>query len=126
MTYALFADIASLILILCGGVLVLSAAIGVARFQDPMSRIHFVTKPQTVGLVFTILGAVIRVTGSENFGVAERGDLGILFLLVLFAMLTSPVTAQRMTRISRREGLYAEDDRISRNDHPATRQMRRK
>ena len=126
MSYGFFADVASLILIFAGALLVLSAAIGVARFQDPMSRIHFVTKPQTVGLVFTILGAAIRVTGSESFGVAERGDLGILLLLVVFAMTTSPVTAQRMTRISRREGLYAEDANISRNDQPATKQMRRK
>ncbi|WP_191373807.1 monovalent cation/H(+) antiporter subunit G [Corynebacterium stationis] len=126
MSYALFADVVSLILIFAGALLVLSAAIGVARFQDPMSRIHFVTKPQTVGLIFTILGAGIRVTGSESFGVAERGDLGILFLLVVFALATSPVTAQRMTRISRREGLYADDEHMSRNDQPATKQMRRK
>ena len=64
MSYALFADIASLVLIFAGALLVLSASIGVARFLDPMARIHFVTKPQTVGLVFTILGAGIRVTGS--------------------------------------------------------------
>ena len=80
MSYALFADVVSLILIFAGALLVLSAAIGVARFQDPMSRIHFVTKPQTVGLIFTILGAGIRVTGSESFGVAERGVLGIFIL----------------------------------------------
>src|SRR5699024_3537799 len=126
MSYALFADIASLVLIFAVSLLVLSATLGVARFLAPMARIHFVTKPQTVGLVFTILGAGIRVTGSESFGVAERGVLGILFLLVVFALATSPVTAQRMTRISRREGLYADDDQMSRNDQPATKQMRRK
>src|SRR5699024_4365992 len=126
MSYALFADIASIVLIFAGALLVLSASIGVARFLDPMARIHFVTKPQTVGLVFTILGAAIRVTVSESVGIAERGDLGILFLLVVFALATSPVTDQRMTRISRREGLYADDDQMSRNDQPATKQMLRK
>src|SRR5699024_11058628 len=126
MSYAHFADIASLVLIFAGALLVLSASIRVARFLDPMARIHFVTKPQTAGLVFTILDAGIRVTGAESYGVAERGDLGILFLLVVFALATSPVTAQRMTRISRREGLYADDDQMSRNDQPATKQMRRK
>src|SRR5699024_2523591 len=124
MSYALIADIVSLVLIFAGALLVLSAAIGVARFQDPMARIHFVTRPLAVGLVSTVLGAGIRVTGAQSFGVAERGDLGILFLLVIFALATSPVTAQRMTRTSRREGLYADDDNMSRNDQPATKQMR--
>src|SRR5699024_4737968 len=123
---ALFADIASLVLIFAGALLVLSASIGVARFLDPMARIHFVTKPQAVGLVFAILGAGTRVPGSESFRPADRGDIAILFSLVVFALATSPVTAQRMTRISRREGLYADDDQMSRNDQPATKQMRRK
>src|SRR5699024_3224206 len=120
MSYALIADIVSLVLIFAGALLVLSAAIGVARFQDPMARIHFVTKPQTVGLVSTILGAGILVTGSESFGVAERGDLGILLVLVIFALASSTVTAQRMTSISRPERLYADDDNMSRNDQPAS------
>ena len=126
MTYSLIADIVSLILIVCGALLVFSAAVGVVRYKDTMSRVHFVTKPQTVGLLLTMLGALIRVTGSETFGVAERGDLGMLFLLVLFAMMTSPVTAQRMSRIARREGLYGKEDDMTRNDRPAGKSMRRK
>ena len=91
-----------------------------------MARVHAISKPQTTGLIFTILGALIKVTGSEDFSVAERGDLGILILLVLFAMITSPVTAQRTSRIARREGLYGPAESMSRNEHPATRSMRRK
>src|SRR5699024_1383499 len=119
-------DIASLVLIFAGALLVLSASIGVARFLDPMARIHFVTKPQTGGLVFTILGAGIRVTGYESFWVAERGDFRMLDLPVVFAVATSPVPAQRTTRISCRVGLSADDDQMARNDQPATKQMRRK
>lgn len=126
MTYSLIADIVSLILIVCGALLVFSAAVGVVRYEDTMSRVHFVTKPQTVGLILTMLGALIRVTGSETFGVAERGDLGMLFLLVLFAMMTSPVTAQRMSRIARREGLYGKEEDMTRNDRPSGKSMRRK
>jgi len=57
---------------------------------------------------------------------AERGDLGMLILLVLFAMFTSPVTAQRTSRIARREGLYGSEESMSRNDRPAGRSLRRK
>lgn len=126
MTYSFFADVVSLILISAGALLAFSAAVGTARFADTMSRVHAVTKPQTTGLVLTILGALIRVTGDEDFGVSERGDLGLLILLVLFAMMTSPVTAQRLSRIARREGLYGEKKNMSRNDHPAAKSMRRK
>ena len=106
MSWSFIADVLSLILIIGGSVLTLAAAIGIARFKDTMSRVHAVSKPQTTGLILTILGAIIRITGAESFSVAERGDLGILVLLVLFAMFTSPVTAQRTSRIARREGLY--------------------
>ncbi|RNE49905.1 monovalent cation/H(+) antiporter subunit G [Corynebacterium alimapuense] len=126
MTYMLFADIASLILILTGAFLVFSAAVGVARFGDTMSRIHAITKPQTTGLILTILGAILRVTGAEEFGIAERGDLGVLVLLVIFAAMTSPVTAQRLSRVSRREGLYGTKESMSRNDAPADRSLRRR
>src|SRR5690625_7951092 len=110
MSYALFADVVSLILIFAGALLVLSAAIGVARFQDPMSRIHFVTKPQTVGLIFTILGAAIRATGPDSLGVPGRGDLAIFFLLFVFAWATAPFTARGWPRISDRRALKLADE----------------
>ena len=126
MTYTLFADVVSLILIVVGSFLVFSAAVGVVRFRDTMSRIHAITKPQTTGLILTILGALLKVTGDPEFGIAERGDLGILILLVIFAGMTSPVTAQRLGRVSRREGLYGRGEDISRNDAPADRSFRRR
>lgn len=126
MTYQLFADVTSLVLIFTGSFLVFSAAVGVARFRDTMSRIHAITKPQTTGLILTILGALLKVTGSPEFGIAERSDLGVLILLVVFAAMTSPVTAQRLGRVSRREGLYGAAENMSRNDAPAERSLRRR
>ncbi|GAB3945991.1 monovalent cation/H(+) antiporter subunit G [Corynebacterium tapiri] len=120
---SLATDIISLILLTIGAFFVFSAAIGVVRFRDTMSRVHAITKPQTTGLILVILGTVIRVTGSEQFSISERGDMGMLALLVIFALMTSPITAQRLGRISRREGLYGE---TSRNDAPAERSIRRR
>lgn len=126
MTYELFADVTSLVLILAGSFLVFSAAVGVVRFKDTMSRIHAITKPQTTGLILTILGALLKVTGSPEFGIDERADLGVLILLVIFAAITSPVTAQRLGRVSRREGLYGAAENMSRNDAPTERSLRRR
>ncbi len=126
MNIALIADIISLLFILTGSVLVFSAAVGVIRFKDTMSRVHAVTKPQTTGLILTMIGAIFHVTASDDFGVAEAGDLGIIVLLIIFALITNPVTAQRLGRVSRREGLYGDRDQLSRNDAPAERPMRRR
>lgn len=119
-------DLISLLLICCGAFLVLSAAIGLHRFGDTMSRVHAITKPQTTGLILTVIGAIVRVLSSEHFSVAERGDLGVLVLLLLFTFMTNPVTAQRLGRVARREGLYGDPEHMSRNDAPAERSLRTK
>ena len=54
MNFQLITDIVSLVLLAMGGVLVFATAIGLVRFKDTMSRVHPVTKPQTLGLVITI------------------------------------------------------------------------
>ncbi|SES16843.1 Na(+)/H(+) antiporter subunit G [Corynebacterium cystitidis DSM 20524] len=124
-TYALIADIISLILIISGSFLVFSAAVGVIRFKDTMSRIHAITKPQTTGLILMVIGTILRLTGSPEFGPAEKSDIGVLVLLILFALMTNPVTAQRLGRVSRREALYGSKKAMSRNDAPADHRPRR-
>lgn len=125
MNWALLADVVSLVLVTVGAVFVFSAAIGVARFGDTMSRVHAVTKPQTAGLIMCIIGAGIHLV-VVDYDNGWQSDIGVLFLLVIFALLTSPVTAQRLGRIGRREGLYAPDSAMSRNDRPAKRTLRKK
>lgn len=117
-------DVVSLVFIVTGALFILAAAIGIARFGDTMSRVHAVTKPQTIGLVLCLSGAILRVVSWEDFSVAERSDVGLIILLGIFSLLTSPVTAQRVVRIARREGLYA--THMARNDRPARKTLRRK
>lgn len=121
----LITDVISLVFILVGAGLTFSASVGLVRFGDTMSRIHAITKPQSSGLILTVVGAIIRVAGSPGFGTAERGDMGVLVLLVLFTFVTSPVTAQRLGRVARREGLYGSKESMTRNDAPAGRSLAR-
>lgn len=114
-------DILSALLILSGALLCLSAAIGIHRFHDTLSTVHAVTKPQTTGLVLTILGSILHIVNHPDFSLAQRSDVGIMVLLVLFAMLTNPVTGQRVGRITRREGLYGP---MEHNEAPAERPVR--
>lgn len=123
MNWALLADAISLAFILPGALMVFSAAVGTVRFHSTMARVHAITKPQTTGLILMIIGSIIRLTGAPGFGAHERGDIGMMILLVLFALMTNPVTAQRLGRIARREGLYGPKDDpdayLTANERPA-------
>lgn len=125
MNWSLIADIISLVFILPGAFMVFSAAVGTVRFNSTLARVHAITKPQTTGIVLLMTGTIIRVTTAEQFGVHERGDIGMMLLLVLFALMTNPVTAQRLGRIARREGLYGGEEQLTRNDRPAAYHPRR-
>ena len=118
-------DAISLLFILPGSFMVFSAAVGAVRFDSTLARVHAITKPQTTGLLLMFVGTIIRLVSSPSFSVHERCDLGILVLLVLFALMTNPVTAQRLGRVARREGLYGSEDQLTRNDRPAAYHPRR-
>ena len=115
---AFITDVISLVFIVAGALQVFFASVGINRFRSTLARVHAVTKPQTVGLIMVIVGVIFRLIGDEHFDVGQRGDVGMLLLLVLFALMTNPVTAQRLGRVSRREGLYGEEEDIAINEHP--------
>ena len=108
-------DAISAVLIAAGALLALSAAIGLARFRDTVSRMHAVAKPQTLGLILTVTGAIVRIIGLKNFGPEEKGDIGVLLLIIAFTLITAPVIAQRVGRIARKERLYDKQS-LSRDD----------
>lgn len=108
-------DALSIAFILLGAFLCLSAALGLVRFHDTMARLHAITKPQSLGIIFTLLGVALRVTASPTFGPAERGDLGVCALIILFTLITAPTVGQLQGRIAKREKLY-EPLMLSRND----------
>ena len=88
-------DIISAALLLLGGVMALTAAIGIVRFPDTLSRMHAATKPQTFGLLLILLGAVLRL--------GDNVDSGMLILAGLFALITAPVVAHRIGRLAYQE-----------------------
>ncbi len=56
---------------------------------------HAATKPQVVGLVLVLVGAVIRLHGNV--------DIWMLVLIGLFTLLTAPVIAHSVGRVAYRE-----------------------
>lgn len=116
--WAFIADAVSLVLIVAGALQVFFAAVGIARFNNTLARIHAITKPQTTGLLLVVAGTIIRLAGFPNLAAGHRGDIGMLVLLLAFALMTSPVVGQRLGRVSRLEGLYGENQ-LTVNENPA-------
>ena len=90
-----FVDIVCAVLILGGSALALTAAIGVVRFPDTLSRMHSATKPRVLGLLLVLAGAAIRLRGHP--------DVGMIVLTGLFTLITAPVVAQRVGQLAYRE-----------------------
>jgi multicomponent Na+:H+ antiporter subunit G len=94
-------DIVAGALVLGGSTLALTAAIGVVRFPDTLSRMHAATKPQVLGLLLVLAGAAIRLRGNV--------DVGMLILTGLFTLITAPVIANRVGQLAYREQNIRDD-----------------
>ncbi|MGP4057051.1 monovalent cation/H(+) antiporter subunit G [Mycobacterium sp. 4D054] len=100
-------DIVAAGLILSGSALALTAAIGVVRFPDTLSRMHAATKPQVLGLLLVLAGAAIRLRGNI--------DVGMLILTGMFTVITAPVIANRVGQLAYREQ-NIRDDLLTRDE----------
>ena len=89
------------VLFLAGSFLAMLAGIGIARFPDLLSRMHAATKPQVLGLgmLMTALALEIRT------GVV----VWTLLLVVLFQLITAPVSAHMVGRAGYRTGRVRHD-----------------
>lgn len=77
-----------------GGVLFFVAGtVGLLRFPDVFSRLHAVTKADTVGLGLVALGLILRSDSGR--------DIAMLLLIWLVAMASGAVTCQLYARFER-------------------------
>lgn len=88
-------------LVLGGSALALTAAIGVVRFPDTLTRMHAATKPQVLGLLLVLGGAAIRLRGNV--------DVGMIVLTAMFTLITAPVVAHRVGQLAYRENNIRDD-----------------
>lgn len=102
MDWATVADVAGLVCLFLGALLCVSAAIGLVRFQDLLSRMHAGTKPQVLGVLLVILGVGLRTRSGL--------DVGMLILVAVFQLLTIPAGAHMVGRAGFRTGQVAPAD----------------
>ena len=94
-------DILTSVLVLGGSTLALTAAIGVVRFPDTLTRMHAASKPQVLGLLLVLAGAAVQLRGQI--------DVGMLVLTGLFTVITAPVVANRVGELAYREQSIRDD-----------------
>ncbi|HOK44773.1 MAG TPA: monovalent cation/H(+) antiporter subunit G [Bryobacteraceae bacterium] len=78
------------ILLLAGSAFVLLASLGLWRFDDFYSRIHAATKATTLGVLFVVAAAALRVEAVP--------DLLKLFLAAVLQLISAPVTGNMLGR----------------------------
>ncbi|UNS96490.1 monovalent cation/H(+) antiporter subunit G [Streptomyces tubbatahanensis] len=102
MNWSAVADVAGAVFMLAGGVLCLLAGIGLLRLPDVLTRMHAATKPQSFGLLLVLVGS--------GLWLRSLIDLGILLLVGLFQLATSPVAAHMVGRAAYRTGRMDSED----------------
>jgi multicomponent Na+:H+ antiporter subunit G len=90
------------IFILFGSIVFLVSAIGLIRMPDVYTRMHVGTKSTTIGTIFVIIGAILT----------EPTWFFKLMLLVVFILLTNPLSSSVIARASHRDGAVLEFDEL--------------
>lgn len=88
------ADVVASVCLVAGSFLCLTAGLGLVRFPDVLNRMHAATKPQVLGVLLVMTGAVIRLTGQPI--------VWMLVLVGVFQLLTAPVSAHLVSRVAYR------------------------
>ena len=94
-------DLLAGVCLVLGGFLSLAAGVGLLRFPDALSRLHAATKPQILGLIFVLAAIALE---SRN-----GSTLLVLAPILLFQMLTAPISAHMVGRAGYRTGNFRAD-----------------
>lgn len=94
-------DAIAAVCLVLGAALSLTAAIGLVRFPDLLSRLHTATKPQVLGLLLILVAVALRID--------EPLDIGIVVVIGILQLVTSPVAAHMVGRAAYRTGQVRSD-----------------
>jgi multicomponent Na+:H+ antiporter subunit G len=84
-----------------GALLSVAAGIGLIRFPDALSRLHAATKPQILGLLFIVAAVALDARSWST--------LLALAPVMVFQMLTAPISAHMVGRAGYRTGNFRAD-----------------
>lgn len=90
-------SIISIIFVTTGIVFILVGSIGILRLPDFYARTHAVSKSDTLGVIFVIMGLIFY----EGFTQSSAK----LLLIVLFIALSNPIGTHALSRAAMKKGL---------------------
>ncbi len=76
-----------------GSAFVLVGAIGLLKFNDPMTRLHAPTKVGTIGIGMLLLASIIH---SFDIGIPSTHEL----LIMVFLFVTAPISANFIAKVN--------------------------
>lgn len=87
-------DTITAILLVVGSLMSLAAGIGLMRFRDTLSRMHAGAKPQIFGVLCMVVAVAVQQPTFDA--------ITTVLLIVLFQMLTQPISAHMVGRAAYR------------------------
>lgn len=78
------------VLALVGSLLIALSALGIVRFDDVFTQMHFLSKASTLGVVLVLVGGAVVMP--------EPNDWSSLLLAAVLQLVTSPVAANLISR----------------------------
>lgn len=95
----LILDILTGVCLVLGAFLSFAAGVGLLRFPDAIARMHATTKPQILGLIFIVAAIALQDR--------RWTTLLVLLTILLFQMMTAPISAHMVGRAGYRTGVVA-------------------
>ncbi|SDB88096.1 multisubunit sodium/proton antiporter, MrpG subunit [Raineyella antarctica] len=90
-------DLLAAVLCLVGSLLCLTAAVGLARFPDLVSRLHPAAKPQSLGMMVLMAGLALHIR--------TPSAVLLLSLVTILQMMTVTLSSHVVARTGYRSGL---------------------
>jgi multicomponent Na+:H+ antiporter subunit G len=97
-----YLEIAGALMVLLGSFVLLIASIGLLRMPDSYNRVQVGTKASTAGIALIMLGIALIVPSW----------FGKLFTILLFVMLTNPLSSNVLMRAAHKSGEALTDESI--------------
>ena len=97
-------DVAGALLLCAGAFFCLSAAVGIVRFPDVMTRLHAATKPQVFGLLLVLAGVILTLRTWQTAALA--------LLVMGLQVVTAPVAGHMVARTAFRTGQWDADEAV--------------
>ncbi len=94
-------ELAGSIITLIGSIVLFLGALGIVRMPDVYNRMQAGTKATTLGTILFLVGI--------SLGHSECGCFGKIILLIIFVLVTNPVSSNALARAAHSAGIKLTD-----------------